>query len=301
MTGRRRHGPQVEYDTQPVIMDQTEVNQELKELEEIDQREAETLAEDLTFYQEDQVGTAVCRASPATLDCICMYRLCEDLAPVPTPPTLPNSAPPPGGMFGSAGVPTCAEYTGDGLTGRLWNTTSCLTVAPLTHTDQVTNLEEEAATAKPPPGPPPPRGELLGADGQYRKQYRAEEKGAVAALRQLNRGGANAASSTSRESRESHARRASLGRRSGEQDRRRSAGDTRPDARSPSRSSSSSSSSRRTPPPLRAVRAPPPPRRAVVVGVRDAAMHAVPALRASSSFLPPPPLLPPPSPPPPPP
>jgi hypothetical protein len=24
-------------------------------------------------------------------------------------------------------------YTGDGLTGRLWNTTSCLTVAPLTH------------------------------------------------------------------------------------------------------------------------------------------------------------------------
>jgi hypothetical protein len=134
MTGRRRHGPQVEYDTQPVIMDQTEVNQELKELEEIDQREAETLAEDLTFYQEDQVGTAVCRASPATLDCICMYRLCEDLAPVPTPPTLPNSAPPPGGMFGSAGVPTCAEYTGDGLTGRLWNTTSCLTVAPLTHT-----------------------------------------------------------------------------------------------------------------------------------------------------------------------
>jgi hypothetical protein len=38
----------------------------------------------------------------------------------------------PGGMFGSAGVPTCAEYTGDGLTGRLWNTTSC-TAAPLTH------------------------------------------------------------------------------------------------------------------------------------------------------------------------
>jgi hypothetical protein len=35
-------------------------------------------------------------------------------------------------MFGSAGVPTRpAGYTGDGLTGRLWNTTSCLTAAPL--------------------------------------------------------------------------------------------------------------------------------------------------------------------------
>jgi hypothetical protein len=40
----------------------------------------------------------------------------------------------PGGMFGSAGVPTLpAGYTGDGLTGRLWNTASRLTAAPLTH------------------------------------------------------------------------------------------------------------------------------------------------------------------------
>jgi hypothetical protein len=32
----------------------------------------------------------------------------------------------PGGMFGSAGVPTRpAGYTGDQLTGRLWNTSSC--------------------------------------------------------------------------------------------------------------------------------------------------------------------------------
>ena len=37
-------------------------------------------------------------------------------------------------MFGSAGVPTRpAGYTGDGLTGRLWNTTSCVAAAPLTH------------------------------------------------------------------------------------------------------------------------------------------------------------------------
>jgi hypothetical protein len=33
---------------------------------------------------------------------------------------------------GSAGLPTRpAGYTGDGLTGRLWNTTSCLTAAAL--------------------------------------------------------------------------------------------------------------------------------------------------------------------------
>jgi hypothetical protein len=46
---------QVEYDTEPVLVNQTEVAEEMKVLDEIDQREAETLAEDLTFYQEDQV------------------------------------------------------------------------------------------------------------------------------------------------------------------------------------------------------------------------------------------------------
>jgi hypothetical protein len=46
---------QVEYDTEAVVMNQTEVAEEMNELDEIDQREAETLAEDLTFYQEDQV------------------------------------------------------------------------------------------------------------------------------------------------------------------------------------------------------------------------------------------------------
>jgi hypothetical protein len=88
--------------------------------------------------------------------------------------TLRNSAPPPEGMCGSAGVPTRpAGYTGDGsradsgippaasrqlhslthtpswvyrrrLTGRLWNTTSCLTAAPLTHSHAQLGIPETA-------------------------------------------------------------------------------------------------------------------------------------------------------------
>jgi hypothetical protein len=44
----------------------------------------------------------------------------------------PASSFPPGGMFGSAGVPHAQRWVYR-LTGRLWNTTSCLTAAPLTH------------------------------------------------------------------------------------------------------------------------------------------------------------------------
>jgi hypothetical protein len=54
-------------------------------------------------------------ASPAALDCIRLYRLCDDLAPV-CPLLRPSQTRLlPGWMFGSAGVPTrAAGYTGDG-------------------------------------------------------------------------------------------------------------------------------------------------------------------------------------------
>jgi hypothetical protein len=45
-------------------------------------------------------------------------------------------------------VPTRpAGYTGDGLTGRLWNTTSCLTVAPLTHSHVQLGIPETGSRA----------------------------------------------------------------------------------------------------------------------------------------------------------
>jgi hypothetical protein len=54
---------------------------------------------------------------------------------------------PPQGMLRSAGVPIrAAGYTGDGLTGRLWNT-SCLTAAPLTHSHAQLGIPETSSRA----------------------------------------------------------------------------------------------------------------------------------------------------------
>jgi hypothetical protein len=87
----------------------------------------------------------------------------------------------PGRMLGSAGVPTRpAGYTGDELTGRLWNTTNCLTAAPLTHTHSLTHsLTRERGWLPPTPActaaasAPPPRSSWARAPPRRRPSQRA--------------------------------------------------------------------------------------------------------------------------------
>jgi hypothetical protein len=70
------------------------------------------------------------------------------LAPCARSSDLTNSTPSTGGCSGSASVPTRpAGYTGDGLTGRLWNTASCLTAAPLTHSHAQLGIPETGSRA----------------------------------------------------------------------------------------------------------------------------------------------------------
>jgi hypothetical protein len=74
-------------------------------------------------------------------DCIRMYRPCTLR---PTPPSLPNSTPSPGGVSGQRACPHAQlGIYRRRLTGRLWNTTSCLTVAPLTHAQVAPGLDVE--------------------------------------------------------------------------------------------------------------------------------------------------------------